>query len=139
MTPVEATTTSEGRHPSAFAVTAAISRASARPPSPVAAFAQPALITTARARPDATCSRDTITGAAGARLSVKTAAAAHSRSAASSARSAPSGLIPAATEAARKPSGAVIAPRASAAERATGFAFSCATLIRGSPPSRPAF
>ena len=75
MTPVEATTTSVGAQPIAFAVTAAISRASAIPGAPVAALAQPALITTARARPAARCSRDTITGAAWARLVVKTAAA----------------------------------------------------------------
>ena len=77
MTPVEATTTSAGRHSTASATRRAVSRASRRPPSPVAALAQPALITMARAWPPARCSRETSTGAAWARLRVKTPAAAH--------------------------------------------------------------
>ena len=108
MTPVEATTTSSAAQPKASAVRAAISRASARPASPVAAFAQPAFTTTARARPERRCSRDTSTGAAQARFWVNTAAAEQVRSATISARSSRSGLIPAATAAARKPAGEVI-------------------------------
>ena len=50
MTPVDATRTSVGAQPSTAAVSAAISRASARPCGPVQALAQPLLVTTARAR-----------------------------------------------------------------------------------------
>ena len=107
ITPVEATSTSSATQPMARATSDAVSRASARPASPVAAFAQPAFTTTARARPDATCSRETTTGAACARLVVKTAAAVHGPSATSSARSGPCALMPDATAAARNPSGAV--------------------------------
>ncbi len=107
MTPVEATTTSSGRHPKAVAVSDAISRASRSPRSPVAALAHPAFTTTARAWPPRRCSRETTTGAAWARFVVKTPAAAQVRSATSRARSGWSGLMPAATAAARKPRGAV--------------------------------
>ena len=75
ITPVDATTTSAGSHRSAPAAQDAVSRASRRPCSPVAALAQPALTTTARARPVPTCSRDTTIGAAAARFWVKTPAA----------------------------------------------------------------
>ena len=74
MTPVEATTTSSTGQPAARAASVAISRASASPPSPVAAFAQPAFATIARVRAPARCSRETTTGAACARLAVKTPA-----------------------------------------------------------------
>jgi hypothetical protein len=107
MTPVDATTTAGGRQSTASATRRAVSRASRTPVSPVAAFAQPALMTTARAWPLARCSRETSTGAAWARLRVKTPAAAHVRSATTSARSSPSALMPLATAEARKPRGAV--------------------------------
>jgi len=131
ITPVEATTTSEGAHPTTRAVAAAISRASARPSSPVAALAQPALTTTARARPEARCSRETTTGAACAALVVKTAAAAHGPWATTRARSSPVALMPAAVAAAQKPAGAVMAPVSGRAAPADGFARSSATLIGG--------
>ena len=107
ITPVEATTTCSTGQPTACAVSAAISLASARPASPVAALAQPAFATIARVRPPARCSRETRTGAACARLVVKTPADTHGPSATTSARSSRSGLMPDATPAARKPSGAV--------------------------------
>ena len=47
MTPVEATSTSSAVQPIVWATISAVSRASARPPSPVPAFAQPALTTIA--------------------------------------------------------------------------------------------
>ena len=73
----------------------------------MAAFAQPALMTTARARPPARCSRDTSTGAAWARFVVNTPAAAQAWSATTRARSRPCALMPLATAAARNPPGAV--------------------------------
>ena len=77
MTPVDATSTSAAAQPSAAAVSAAISRASASPCGPVQALAQPLLVTTARARPPlaARCAFDTSTGAAWARFMVKRPAA----------------------------------------------------------------
>ena len=78
------------------------------------AFAQPAFTTIARARPPARCSLERSTGAAWARLLVKTPAALHGVSATSSARSCRPGLIPAGTAAARKPSGAVTPDRRAA-------------------------
>ena len=55
MTPVDATTTSCGSHASASPTTCAVSTAAASPWAPVQAFALPALMTTARATPDAMC------------------------------------------------------------------------------------
>ncbi len=51
ITPVEATSTSSARQPSAAATSAAMRRAFAMPSSPVQALAQPLLTTMARARP----------------------------------------------------------------------------------------
>jgi hypothetical protein len=113
MTPVDATITSSASHPSARAVSAAMSRATCSPCVPVHAFAHPLLTTIARARPPlaARCSREMVTGAAAARLVVKTAAAAASRSQATTARSgAPLALIPHATPAAVNPAGAQTPP-----------------------------
>ena len=96
MTPVEATTTSAGRAARARPRRAPPSRARrAGPRSPVAAFAQPALTTTARARPAGeVLARDHAPGAACARLVVKTPAAAQGASATRSARSRPVRLDP---------------------------------------------
>ena len=78
MTPVEATTTSPGAQPTRARREPRPSRARPRGrASPVAALAQPAFTTTARARPAARCSRETSTGAAWARFVVKTPAAVH--------------------------------------------------------------
>ncbi len=113
MTPVDATNTSSTLHPTRRAVSAAISRATTRPRSPVHAFAQPLFATMARARPRvvARCSSDTMTGAAWARFVVNTAAAAAGRSDTSSARSRPPlALMPALTPAARNPAGVVTPP-----------------------------
>ncbi len=93
MTPVEATSTSPALQPRASATTPQVSRAMARPGSPVAALALPELMTTARIVPypcsiPPSCSRLTCTGAAQNRLVVKTPAAATGRSATTSARSA---------------------------------------------------
>jgi hypothetical protein len=118
ITPVEATTTSSTAQSTARAASTAISRASESPASPVPAFAQPALITIARARPSARCSREISTGAAFARLAVKMPAEAQGPSAATSARSSRPNLIPAATPAARKPSGAVMLTSAAASRPA---------------------
>ncbi len=113
MTPVDATSTCSGAHPTMDATKSAELRATARPSGPVHALAQPLLTTTARARPPlrARCSRDTSTGAASALLVVNTPAAAAGASATTSARSrAPVFLMPHATPAARKPAGAVTPP-----------------------------
>src|SRR4029077_12195495 len=83
------------------------------PSAPVQALAQPLLTTIARATPfeRARCSRHTTTGAATARLVVKTAAACAGVSDTTPARSrALLALMPAATPAARKPRAAVIPP-----------------------------
>ena len=117
MTPVEATSTCSAGQPTRRAVSAAMSRATCMPASPVQAFAQPLLTMTARAGPPdrARCSRETTTGAACARLVVKTAAAVAGVSETSSARSsAPLALMPALTPAARNPRGVVTPPPVSA-------------------------
>src|SRR5438874_2618545 len=77
----------------------------------------------ARARPAdaASCAFDTMTGAACARLVVKTAAADASRSLTISARSRPLFLMPQATPVARKPAGAVTAPPIGAMVRSATF------------------
>ena len=108
ITPVDATSTCSTGQPTSRAVSAAISRATRSPSSPVQALAQPLLTTIARAVPPerARCSRETTTGAAIARLVVKTAAACAGASETSSARSRlPLALMPALTPAARKPRG----------------------------------
>ena len=113
MTPVDATSTCSSGQPTSRAVSLAMSRAACSPSSPVQALAQPLLTTMARAAPPerTRCSRETTTGAAGARLVVKTAAACAGASETSSARSSPPlALMPALTPAARKPRGAVTPP-----------------------------
>ena len=114
MTPVEATSTSSAAQPTAAAVSAAISRASAMPCGPVQALAQPLLATMARARPPvaARCAFDTSTGAAWAWFGRE-----HRRPpwpacrTTSSARSGlPLALMPQCRPAARKPRGAVTPP-----------------------------
>ena len=91
MTPVDATSTCSAGQPTRRAVSSAMSRATCSPSSPVHALAQPLLTMIARAAPPerARCSRDTTTGAACARLVVKTAAACAGTSETSSARSSP--------------------------------------------------
>jgi hypothetical protein len=82
----------------------------------VQAFAQPLLLTTARARPwlAARCAFETSTGAACAWLVVKTAAADAVVSLTTSARSClPFALMPQCRPAARKPRGAVTPPSSS--------------------------
>ncbi len=113
MTPVDATSTAFGSHPRAVDVSAVMLVACARPSGPVHAFAQPLFTTTAVTRPPeaASCSRDTMTGAAIALFVVKTAAALAVVSETINARSSPPfALMPHATPAARKPCGAVIPP-----------------------------
>ena len=113
MTPVDATSTCSSGHSTSRAVSLVISRAACSPSSPVHALAQPLLTTMARVAPPerARCSRETITGAAVARLVVKTAAACAGASETSSARSSPPlALMPALVPAARKPRGAVTPP-----------------------------
>jgi len=123
MTPVDATRISSAAQPSVSPAVRAISRASRRPFSPVQAFAQPLLTTTARATPPERdrCSRETRTGAACARLMVKTAAAVAGVSDTRSARSNPPlALMPALTPEARNPCGVVIPPLATATVMPSG-------------------
>src|SRR5579864_8785748 len=89
ITPVDATSTLSASQPRAVAVASAISRATVCPAAPVHALAHPLLITAAVARPPdrARCSRETTTGAATARLVVKTAAVGIGPRAATRARS----------------------------------------------------
>ena len=103
------------RSPTAAAVSAAISRASAMPCGPVQALAQPLLVTMARRlaagrRPGA--SSHTSTGAALARLVVKTPAALRRRVAddAAARSGLPLALMPQCRPLARKPDGAVMPP-----------------------------
>src|SRR4051812_31248461 len=129
ITPVEATRISAGSQWSRVASDEAIVCAVVSPSAPVQAFAQPLLMTTARARPAETCrfDRETSTGAACALLVVNTAAAAAALSAAITARSRPDFLMPHDTPAARKPAGAATPP-------ATGVTARSATVMRGSAP-----
>ena len=64
ITPVERTTTSSGRIPSRSATRSAVVRASTSPGTPVAAFATPALTTTAWGSASSRWRRETVTGAA---------------------------------------------------------------------------
>src|SRR6187551_1003508 len=88
------------------------------PSMPVHAFAQPLFTTIALARPDDTdrLRRDTVTGAACARLMVNTPAAEAVVSETISARSSPDALIPHDTPAARNPFGVVTLPSTGTAE-----------------------
>jgi hypothetical protein len=116
MTPVDATSTSDGAHPISRATNSTVDRATFMPPSPVQALAHPLLQMIARACPPdcSRLSRDTITGAATVLLVVNTAAADARRSAVSSMTSSGHawvfGLIPAYTPAALNPAGAVTPP-----------------------------
>ena len=104
MTPVDATRTWCGSIPSSPAVTSAERRASARPPSPVHALAQPEFARIAWMRPPLITERSYTTGAAATLLVVKSAAAAHGSSATISATSLrPLYFTSAATPAARNP------------------------------------
>ena len=119
MTPVEARSTCSGSHPNIWETMSQVSRATARPGSPVAALALPELTATAWTRPQLSaprCSRHTVTGAAQNRLVVNTPAALTGRSAASSAKSARSGLRrkPAWMPAALKPRALVTPPSGTA-------------------------
>src|SRR5688572_2981006 len=133
ITPVLATSTSSGVHPTAAAVSTAIMRAWARPTSPVHAFAHPLLTTTARAMPCVSpmCRRDTMTGAACARFVVKSAAADAEVSAARMARSSAvaAGLMPQCTPAVVNPAGAVMPPFAGV--RRTSASDAASAMQRG--------
>ena len=113
MTPVDATSTSSGRQPNSRAAISAVDLDTLNPASPVQALAQPLLHTMTRARPSER-SRfilDSSTGAACARLVVKTPAADARSSDTTSARSScGEALMPASTPAALKPAGAVTPP-----------------------------
>src|SRR6185503_16808903 len=107
--PVEATATSMAPRPSSVAACSAVAWVSWKPSGPVQAFAPPELRTTARTRPPRTTCWVHSTGAALTRFAVNTPAAARdgpSLSTTATSRS-PVDLRPAATPAARKPSGAV--------------------------------
>src|SRR3954467_6218870 len=118
ITPVEATSTSGTLQPTVDAVRAAIASACRMPSAPVHAFAHPLLTTIARAWPDDAerFRRETETGAACARLIVKTPAADAGESDTINARSSPAALIPHDTPAARNPLGAVTLPSIGVAE-----------------------
>src|SRR5271165_6066894 len=108
--PVEQTAISPApTSPSAAARCSAVACVSWKPSGPVQALAPPELSTTARTRPPLTTCRVQVTGAACTRLVVNTAAADHVgpsfRTTATSGW--PDCFSPAATPAARKPSGAV--------------------------------
>ena len=110
--PVEQTRTSSGEQPSASAVRAHISSASALPAAPVAALALPLFRTTAAARPPVAdrCSRHTRTGGAVILLEVNTPAAVTgdpSAVATIARSSAPEALTPQAMPAATNPGTAV--------------------------------
>ncbi len=101
MTPVDATSTSSGRHPIWRATNSTVERATAMPASPVHAFAHPLLQTIALARPPerSRFARETMTGAACVLFVVNTAAADTGRSAVititSSGQACVGGLMPA--------------------------------------------
>jgi hypothetical protein len=125
ITPVEATSACDASAPTVRAAASAIASAVTSPSGPVHALAQPLLIAIARAWPPDARSRaiDTRTGAACARLVVKTAAAEAAMSLTISATSRPPAfLMPLATPAERNPAGAETPP--SMASRAR-----CATLM----------
>src|SRR5262245_35716159 len=110
MRPVEHTSTSVAATPRPSAASSHMRSASARPVSPVAALALPELSTTAAARPSARWRRLICTGAAVARLVVKTPAAltgARFAVATSDRSGAPEALMPQAIPAASNPSTAV--------------------------------
>ena len=103
MTPVERTTTSSGASPSERATCSAVETASSSPGRPVAAFATPALITTAWGSARSRWRRETTTGAAWTRFLVHIAQPTAGTSERTSATSGfPDGRIPAETPAAAK-------------------------------------
>src|SRR5215813_3123283 len=107
--PVEQMAISPADSPSVAARRSALVWVSVKPSGPVQAFAPPELRSTARTRPPRTTCCVHSTGAAFTRLAVNTAAAARdgpSLTTTATSR-APDGLSPAATPAARNPSGAV--------------------------------
>ena len=108
MTPVDRTSTSSGRRPSALASLRGcllrIGRCRARP---VAALATPELTTTACGCAFSRCRRETVTGAACTRFVVQTAPPTAAGSERTSARSSPERRIPACTPVATKPLAAV--------------------------------
>src|SRR5262245_15950975 len=109
ISPVEQMAISPAESPSAVARRSALVWVSVKPSGPVQAFAPPELRSTARTRPPRTTCCVHSTGAAFTRLAVNTAAAARdgpSLTTTATSR-APDGLSPAATPAARNPSGAV--------------------------------
>ena len=105
ITPVEATATRPGSTPSSSAAADCIASAVSTPREPSPTFEQPELATTARRRPSSAW-RETITGAPTRALLVKRAAETVASSLdATTPTSSPSGLMPAATPAARNPAG----------------------------------
>ena len=122
MTPVEHTSTSEAAQPSFSARNPQVRRAVARPGSPVAALALPEFRMTARAAPSATCSRETLTGAAQKRFVVKVPAATDFSSATTSAMSRRLGSRrkPAWTPAALMPAAAHTPPSQGTKPKASG-------------------
>src|SRR5689334_3741401 len=127
MTPVDATRTCSGGHPSASATCSVIRFAFASPSAPVHAFAHPLLTTMAHPTPcvASRCCLETSTGAACARFVVKIPAIEANVSVAMTARSRASGfaLIPQCSAADLKPVGAVIPPSTGVMEvcRAAGI------------------
>ncbi len=124
MRPVEAGSTWASSQPRRAATAATTRCAAAIPAAPVPAFAQPALMTTARALPplDASAPQASCTGAAAKRLRVKKPAAATDRSATTSATSSPlpCSRSPALAAPALKPPGARMPPSAGAIACLTG-------------------
>ena len=129
MTPVDATSTSWGLHPTARATSSHSASAQRRPGSPVAAFAMPELRTMARAAPPAACLRLTCTGAAQKRFCVNVAAQTLPSSATTRARSPLAGscLKPACMPAARMPAAAHTPPSQGSNPYADGSPFPLGT------------
>ena len=74
ITPVEATNTCRGGHPTSLAAAAAVAAQASRPAWPVKTLALPAFTTTSRALPPLSAARHQSTGAPGHLLEVKTPA-----------------------------------------------------------------
>jgi hypothetical protein len=105
MTPVEQVSTARFCTPSASATAERMTETSSRPAGPVRALALPELASTARMPSAGTRVRASCTGAAGARFTVKTPAAAAGWSETTSARSRRWGFRPQATPPKRNPLG----------------------------------
>ena len=148
ITPVEATATCSSWTPAAIAAAPCMRAASSSPRRPVAAFALPALTTTARSASSRQRSWQSTTGAARTPERVKRAAETVSGSSETSrprSRS-PDGLIPARTPAARKPAASPsrsVTPAGGSTQREAQLmpaprARRARTSGRGSgPPARP--